>query len=66
MKVSTVVINGQQCKRLSGTDYWITEDCHLVTIREVKPDKYGSVRLVRRGQQVRRKLIDLFKLSFRD
>lgn len=66
MAIKSVVINGLNCKRLSGTDYWITQDCHLVTVKEVKPDKYGSVRLIKKGKQVRRKLIDLFKLSFHD
>lgn len=60
-----IVYNGVEFKNLPDSDYYISRDGDILSVKHVIPDKGQSIKLVRKGHRVRRKVEQLVKVVWK-
>lgn len=60
-----IIYNGVEFKNLPDSDYYISRDGDVLVVKHVRPDKGGSLRVVRKGHRVRRKVEQLVKVVWK-
>ena len=60
-----IIYNDVEFKNLPDSDYFISRDGEVLVVKHVRPDRGQSIRVVRKGHQVRRKVEQLVKVVWK-